>query len=195
MFLISLLSIFLVSRSAQGRLEDKMRTSSLLYPSNTLFWRSITISSLNSPEFCSSKDNQVLVVKKYRNGYNFGSEASTRGKLIFVFCLLGLKKHVNSQMNGISRLLTAVSISSTLFPTLMCQRFTPRVALPLGAARFLYTSPLSSFPPHLLHLFRLQQLKLVYNPLMKAIQEVKAFFASRVDDRDHLRLERSRMAS
>ncbi len=128
-----------------------MYASGLSYPSNLPCQKGIIMWSLNAPRWCSSKDNQALVIKKNGNRHNFGFEASTRGKLMFVLGLFVKENHGNSQINYISRLLTALFILSTLFLTPICQRFTPRIAFFLGAACFLYTHTLCFFSPLMLH--------------------------------------------
>ncbi len=118
--LLSLSSIFLGSRSAEDRLGDNMCASGLLYLRNALYQKSITIWNLNVPGWCLNKDDQTLFIKKNKNRHNFGLEESTREKLMLVLNLLDAKEHENSQINCISRLLTALSILSTLFPTPIC---------------------------------------------------------------------------
>ncbi len=138
-----------------------------LHLSNALFRRSITISSFKIPGWYSSKDDHALDIKKAENRYYFGLEASTRGKLIFVFSLFGEVEQSNLQINCINRLLTALFIFSTPPTTTICQRFAPRFGFFPGAARFLYTHSLSLFSPHLLHSYHFRQLSRMNDPLLK----------------------------
>ena len=96
---------------------------------------------------------------------------------MLVLRLLDAKEHRNLQINCICRLLTALSIFSTLSSTLICQQFASRVASLSDAARFLYTRPPWFLSLHVLHSYRLRQLGHVHDFLLKAIQETEALFA------------------
>lgn len=174
-----------VSSSFKSRLRDKIYASELFYPSNVLCQNSITIWSFNASGCCLSKNDQALVIKNDKNRHNFGLEELTRRKLILVLCLLFARKHRNLQINCISQLLIALSILSTLSPKSICQQFASQlVSFPVTVS-FLHTRFPRSFFLHVSHLLHLQQLKCMYDSLLKAIQRNEALFASCVCGKDH----------
>lgn len=119
-FSLSLLSIFLRSRNAKNRLEDKIYAFGLFYLSDLDCWRSITIGSLNALRWCLSKDDYALVIKKDGEGYSFGLEAFTKRKSMLVLSSLGAENYKSPQINSISWLLRLLLILSILFSTPIC---------------------------------------------------------------------------
>ncbi len=108
--------------------------------------------------------------------------------------LLGEREHRNSQINCISRLLTALSIPPTLFSTSICQQFAFWIAFFPGAARFLHTRPLWSFCLHVSHSYRLRQLERMHKLLLEEMKETDALFTSRIGGGDDFYLRNSRPA-
>ncbi len=108
-----------------------------------------------------------------------------------VLGLLGVVKHKNCQINSICQLLTALSISLTLFPIQICQQYVSRLLLFQVQCDFCIYALCGFNSPNVLHSCRLWQLKRVYNPWIKAIHEIKTLFMSCIDNKNCSLLKKS----
>ncbi len=102
--------------------------------------------------------------------HNFGLEASTKEKLMFVLALPGEKKYKNLRINCIYRLLITLFIPSTLSPMTICQRLDSIVVFVQDAACFLHTHSLLSFSLHVLYWSRFGRLRYIHDLLLKVIE-------------------------
>lgn len=110
---------------------------------------------------------------------------------MLVLGLPSVEKYENLWINCISRLLTALSILSTLFNISIYQQFAPKIGFFLNAMRFLHMHFLWFFRRHILRLWHFWQLKCLQHRLLKALKETEALFLLCVRDRDCFRLRES----